>query len=98
MSNLTFLTQEQWVVSGELDIFKKRGTKAAITDFAIALGGFVSSSHHVDSDTSLKGRTGEYWTKSDDGDNDALMIDCDEYMCSSYVYNSMVGARPDLPF
>ncbi len=42
MSNFTFLTQEQCFESDKLDILKKRGTKAAITDFSILLGAYVS--------------------------------------------------------
>lgn len=76
MSNLTFLTQEQCFESDKLDILQKRGTKAAITDFSILLGGYVSD-YHVDNDSSLEGRTGYYWTKSDDGDNDARVVDYD---------------------
>lgn len=41
MSNLTFLTQEQCFGIEELDILKKRGERAAMTDFSILLGGFV---------------------------------------------------------
>lgn len=74
MSNLTFLTQEQCFESDKLDILQKRGTKAAITDFSILLGGYVSD-YNIDSDSSLEGRTGFYWTKSDDGDNDARVVD-----------------------
>lgn len=70
MSNFTFLTQEQFFEGDKLDILKKRGTKAAITDFSILLGGWVSY-YHVDNDNSLEGRTGWYWTKSDNEDNDA---------------------------
>lgn len=73
MSNLTFLTQEQCFESDKLDILQKRGTKAAITDFSILLGGYVSD-YNVDNDSSLEGRTGYYWTKSDDGDNDARVV------------------------
>ena len=74
MSNFTFLTQEQCFERDKLEILKKRGTKAAITDFSILLGGYVSD-YHIDSDSSLEGRTGYYWTKSDDGDNDARAVD-----------------------
>ena len=73
MSKFTFLTQEQCFESDKLDILEKRGTKAAITDFSILLGGWVSS-YHVDNDSSLEGRTGYYWTKTDDGDNDARVV------------------------
>lgn len=67
MSNWTFLTEDMYWGDNQLEVFKKRGTKAAITDFAILLGGYVSS-EHIDGDNSLAGRTGWYWTKSDDGD------------------------------
>ena len=74
MSNFTFLTEEQCFGNDKLDILEKRGTKAAITDFSVLLGGWVSD-YHVDNDSSLEGRTGWYWTKSDDGDNDARVVD-----------------------
>ena len=97
MSNLTFVTQEQCFESEKLDIFKKRGTKAAITDFAIAIGGHVSSSH-IDSDSSLKGRTGYYWTRSDDGYNDACAVNGSGSRYSRSVIRRDGGARPALPF
>lgn len=75
MSNLTFLTQEQCFEREKLEVLQKRGTKAAITDFSILLGGYASDYEHIDSDSSLEGRTGYYWTKSDDGDNDARVVD-----------------------
>lgn len=75
MSKLTFLTQEQCFEREKLEVLQKRGTKAAITDFSILLGGYVSDYEHIDSDSSLEGRTGYYWTKSDDGDNDARVVD-----------------------
>ena len=45
MINFTFLTQEQCFGRDKLDILKKRGTKAAITDFSVLLGGRLSSEH-----------------------------------------------------
>ena len=74
MSDFTFLTEEQCFGDDKLDILEKRGTKAAITDFSILLGAYVSD-YHIDNDSSLEGRTGYYWTKSDDGDNDARVVD-----------------------
>ena len=73
MSDFTFLTQEQCFERDKLDILEKRGTQAAITDFSILLGAYVSD-YHVENDSSLEGRTGYYWTKSDDGDNDARVV------------------------
>ena len=97
MSDFTFLTEEQIFGSNQIDVIKKRGTKAAISDFSVLLGGWVSD-YHVDSDSSLKGRTGYYWTKSDDGDNDARAV----YDYGTRNYSSVNkrngGARPALPF
>lgn len=97
MSNFTFLTQEQFFESDKLDIFKKRGTKAAITDFSILLGAYVSD-YHVDNDSSLEGRTGCYWTKSDDGANDVRVVNLIGSRYYNYVNLRNGGARPALPF
>ena len=97
MSDFTFLTEEQCFSYDKLDILKKRGTKVAITDFSILLGGYISD-YHIDSDDSLEGRTGYYWTKSDDGDNGASVVD--EYGDRDFFNVSIRsgGARPALPF
>ena len=97
MSNFTFLTQEQCFGSDKLDILKKRGTKAAITDFSILLGAYVSD-YHIDNDSSLEGRTGYYWTKSDDGDNDARVVNAPGTSTFNSVDHRNGGARPALPF
>ena len=97
MSDFTFLTQEQFFESDKLDIIKKRGTKAAITDFSILLGAFVSD-YHVDNDSSLEGRTGCYWTKSDDGDNGARVVRAYGGRNCYNVNKRFGGARPALPF
>ena len=98
MSNFTFLTEEQYFGSDKLDILEKRGTKAAITDFSILLGAYVSDNYHIDNDNSLEGRTGYYWTKSDDGDNDARVVDACGRRDDDSVYGRAGGARPALPF
>ena len=97
MSDFTFLTEEQIFGSNQIDVIKKRGTKAAISDFSVLLGGWVSD-YHVDSDSSLKGRTGCYWTKSDDGDNDARVVFARGTRNYSNVNERNRGARPALPF
>ena len=98
MSDFTFLTQEQYFGSDKLEILEKRGTKAAITDFSILLGAYVSNNIHIENDNSLEGRTGYYWTKSDDGDNDARVVDGTGSTDYRRVYNRSGGARPALPF
>ena len=101
MSNLTFLTQEQCFGSEKLDILQKRGTKAAITDFSILLGGWVDRGTdyvHIDGDDSLEGRAGDYWLKSDDGDNDARIVMANGSSAQRSVASRTGGARPALPF
>ena len=97
MSDFTFLTEEQYFGDDKLDILEKRGTKAAITDFSILLGAYVSD-YHIDNDSSLEGRTGYYWTKSDDGDNDARVVDDNGTSDYGFVSTRHGGARPALPF
>ena len=97
MSNFTFLTEEQYFGSDKLDILEKRGTKAAITDFSILLGAYVSD-YHINNDSSLEGRTGYYWTKSDDGDYDARVVNANGNRIYDIVYTRYGGARPALPF
>ena len=99
MSNYTFPTQEQFFEDREmLEVIKKRGTKAAITDFSILLGGYVNDDYHIDGDRTLAGRTGFYWTRSDDGDNDARVVDDDGPRTHYNVRKRSGGARPALPF
>ena len=97
MSDFTFLTEEQYFGDDKLDILEKRGTKAAITDFSILLGAYVSD-YHIDNDSSLEGRTGYYWTKSDDGDNDACVVRAPGHRNYLTVRTRNGGARPALPF
>ena len=97
MSDFTFLTEEQYFGDDKLDILEKRGTKAAITDFSILLGAYVSD-YHIDNDSSLERRTGYYWTKSDDGDNAARVVNGSGYRIYNDVSKRHGGARPALPF
>ena len=97
MSDFTFLTKEQCFGKEKLDIFEKRGTQAAITDFSILLGGWVSN-YRISNDNSLEGRTGIYWTKSYGGYYymDVVREDGSEY--AYYIDKRQCGVRPALPF
>ena len=98
MSDFTFLTEEQCFGANQLDILKKRGIKAAITDFSILLGAYFADRYHIDNDNSLEGRTGNYWTKSDYGANVARVVHADGTRDYSTVIRRNGGARPALPF
>lgn len=88
----TFLIQEQICGDNSLDIFRKRGKEAAITDFSILLGGYA----YVKGEWSLEGRTGWYWTKSDNGANDARVVSVNGTSFYSRVNERDGGARPAL--
>lgn len=66
MNNFTFLTEDQCFLDNPLEIMQKRGTKAALTDFSILLGAYVSDYYVDNSARTLADRTGYYWTCSDD--------------------------------
>ena len=61
MNNFTFLTDEQIFGNQQLDIIKKYGTKCAITDFSILLGGYVNRDYSTSDNIS---GTGYWWTKT----------------------------------
>ena len=66
MNEFTFLTIDQIFNTNnaqQLEVFRKRGAEACITDFAIVLGGYVCNADMTDR-AGLKDRAGYWWTKS----------------------------------
>ena len=98
MNEFTFLTEEQIYGNSQLDILKKYGTRCAITDFSILIGGYVSSNYYTDEGNSKKDRTSWWWTKSSDGDNYARVVASYGYKDFGHVYNRVGGARPAIPY
>lgn len=98
MIDFSFLDNEQVFGKNSLKIFEKYGTKAAITDFSILLGGYVNNHYHTKEGNTDKDRTGWWWTRTDDGDNDARSVRNDgDRDCDDVTYRD-VGARPALPY
>lgn len=62
MNQLTFFEKEEIVGKNQLEIFKKRGTKAVVTDFGI-LTGCINSSY-MTKEKAIEDRTGFYFTKT----------------------------------
>jgi hypothetical protein len=98
MIDFSFLDKEQIFGENRLEIFKEYGTKAAITDFSILLGGYVNNDYHTKEGNTDKDRIGWWWTRTDDGYNDACVVS--DYGDSRYnnVYDRDGGARPALPY
>ncbi len=59
----TFLTEDQIWGGSALDVIKKYGTQTALTDLAIALGGYMGSG----STTSEGDKAGYVWSASANG-------------------------------
>ena len=95
---LTLLDENQVFGSNGLDIIKKYGTKCAITDFAILLGGYVSSDFYTSEGYARKDRIGWWWTKSSEVDDDVRVVYVDGDSSWHYVFRRFGGVRPVLPY
>ena len=86
--DLTLLSEGQILGNSnesQLEVIRKYGTKAAITDLCVLTGSYLceDTAYNIKEDRSLTGRTSWYWTRSDDGDNNVRLVD--EYgLLSSY--------------
>lgn len=76
----------------QLEIFKKRDFKAAITDYAILLGGFVSDQYHSGEGIDLKDRTGNYWIRTDK--EGKFFVTYFGYINHEETSNENIGVRP----
>ncbi len=90
MSSFTFLDDEQIFGDKQLDIISKYGTKCAITDFSILLGGYVSSDYYTSEGNFRKDRTGWWWTKTPI-DGDARVVDIYGNRTTSLLMIALVG-------
>ena len=90
MNNFTFLTDEQLFGNNQLDIISRYGTKCAITDFSILLGGYVSSDDYTSEGNTRKDRTGWWWTKTP-YNNDARVVRRDGNSRWFDVIDALVG-------
>ena len=98
---LTLLSEGQiWGNSSEpqLEVLKKYGTKAAITDLCVLTGSYLieDTDFNIDEDSSLKGRTGWFWTRSDDDDNDVCGVNLNGNRFLRYRYLRNGAVRPAL--
>ena len=97
MADLTLLEKRQVLGNNQLDILKKYDARSAITDFAILLGGYISSGYYTSEGATLKNRTGCWWTKTH-CDDKAYFINTDgkRYWIDVRIRNG--GVRPALSY
>lgn len=99
--DLTLLSEGQiWGNDKEsqLEVIRKYGTKAAITDLCVLTGSYLCeyTDYNIDEDSSLKGRTSWFWTRSDDNDNDVRAVDKDGDRHRNFRYGRNGAVRPAL--
>ncbi len=97
MNGFTFLTNDQIFGNKKLNVLKKYGTKCAITDFSILLGGYVSPDDYTSEGISKKDRTGWWWTKTA-YDNNALAVTTSGHNEVGHVNKRYGGARPVISY
>ncbi len=99
--DLTLLSEGQIWGNGneaQLEVIRKYGTKAAITDLCVLTGSYLceDTDYNIDEDSSLKGRTSWFWTRSDDNDNDVRAVHEDGDSNGNFRYNRDGAVRPAL--
>lgn len=97
----TFLKEDLVFGNNQLDILKKYGTKAAVTDFAILLGaagGLETVKLYYAKDGYLrKDRTSWWWTQTQ-FNSDAYIVNEKGEKSWEHVTNRRGGGRPALPY
>ncbi len=96
--DLTLLSEGQiWGNSNEsqLEVIRKYGTKAAITDLCVLTGSYLHKDT-IDEDGSLTGRTSWFWTRSNAGDNYVHAVTMRGYSGFGRSYDRYGAVRPVL--
>lgn len=98
---LTLLSEGQiWGNSSEpqLEVIKKYGTQAAITDLCILTGCYAEESNYIHAveGTSLAGKTSWFYTRSDDGDDDVRTVATKGNRSYNFRYMRHGAIRPVL--
>ena len=97
-NKFTLLSEEEIFGSQEIDIISKMGGRCAISDFAILLGAYVSDQYFIEDDSSLKGRTTWWWTRSSDVDGDVRDVNTVGRRYWDKAGKRCGAVRPVLPF
>ena len=99
--DLTLLSEGQiWGNSSEpqLEVIRKYGTKAAITDLCVLTGGILwkDADCIIDEDRSLTGRTSYFWTRSSDGKENVCAVNVHGDLENFYRFDCKGAVRPVL--
>jgi len=92
MYDFKFIEESQ--IRSDIELFEKYGLITAITDYAILLGGEVSSSNFTKDDK----RAGLWWTSSVNSNNERCAIYSDGITKWEPAYPRTIGARPVMSY
>ena len=100
MNNLhfTFLTKDQVEGKNQLDVLKKYGTKCAITDFSLLLGGRASNFSFTKEGNQIKDKASQWWTRTKDTGDEVFIVDFDGEIDWANIKHRQIGARPAISY
>ena len=99
MANFKLLDIDKIIGKEKSVIFKKYGTEAAITDFAILLGGYVSNNEVVYNKKSRKLMSSPWWTDSKEPEDEKLYVTCKNYAIDhAPTQATQIGIRPYIDY
>ena len=96
--NLTLLSEGQIFGNdqeSQLEVMRKYGSMAAITDLCILTGGHLWG-NTIDEDSSLKGRTSNFWTKTNNNKGNVRGVDVEGRIFNIYMVLRDGAIRPVL--
>lgn len=99
--DLTLLSEGQifgYYSESQLEVIRKYGTKAAITDLCVLTGSYLDedAGYNIDEDRSLTGRTSWFWTRSDNDDCDVCVVANNGHISTFPTYVRGGTVRPAL--
>ena len=82
----------------QLEVIRKYGIKAAITDLCVLTGSYLceDTDYNIDEDSSLKGRISWFWTRSGDSANYVYAVNSHGRRKFEYGYKRHGAVRPAL--
>lgn len=104
MLDLKLLSIEELEGKNQLEVIKKIGPKAAVTDYAILLGYYIKNEYGIpneyldNEDESLENRTGTYWTRTAAGFGNVYFMYDRGTICSLEPEIRFYGGRPMIDY
>ncbi|MEG2053172.1 MAG: ATP-binding protein, partial [Bacilli bacterium] len=96
IEKITLLEDKYFNGRKKLDVFKKYGKAAAITDFAILSGGLVSYMDYTSDGNNFEDRSCDYLIRTSDGLGKIIEVNCNSHDMYKYIGRHSDNIRPAL--